>query len=167
MNSTEFAVDPIESQRPRREVEWEFSLPKASEVELPKVNLEPARKAAEQMLLTGIGAGVLLTRAVVGAVKAANKAGSEAAEHHGSAAETLLKFVRKPEQSSETKPESSQGMTVPVLPIANYNQVSTSQIIATLPELSQEQLRTLRDYEAEHKGRTAVLKAIDGYLASA
>ncbi len=166
MQSNEFVVDPIENGSRKREVEWEFQLPKAKKVDLPKVDLEPARKMAEQLLLTGIGASVLVSRAIVDAVKAANRAGAEAAERPGPVTETLLSLVRERRERAERAPRSDARTSVPVLPIANYDGLSTGEIIAALPDLTREELTALHEYEADHKGRAAVLKAIAGYLAS-
>jgi demethoxyubiquinone hydroxylase (CLK1/Coq7/Cat5 family) len=53
-----------------------------------------------------------------------------------------------------------------VLPISNYETLTTEEVIKRLDTLSEEQLRTLRDYEIRHQNRAVVIEAIDGRLAA-
>jgi len=53
---------------------------------------------------------------------------------------------------------------VPGLPISAYDQLSIRQIDRRLQELSREELRKIRDYEARNKARKGVLRAVDRKL---
>jgi len=161
MSSQEFAIDDSEMKTTRRVVEFEFKRPKLEDLDLPKVDMEPVRVAAEQVLLTGIGVGVLLARGLIKAIKAANQAGVETAETPGPITNALLSLVRKPGEASSTEAESK--IVVPVLPIANYDELSATKVVEHLPNLTTEQLAIVRKYELEHKKRTTILKAIDRY----
>ena len=170
MNSQEFAIDPSGAQRARgvqhqRVVEAEIRLPRLDELGLPKINadlrasLEPIRATAEQVLLTGIGVGVLLARGLTKAVKAAYQAGAETAENPGPITNALLSLVRKEE--SPQAGSAKVKVQVPVLPLDNYDALTANKVLEQLSELSIEQLRVLREYELDHKKRTTVLRAID------
>lgn len=148
----------------RRVVEAEIKLPKLEEIKLPKVDLEPVRSIAEDILITSIGVGVLVAQGLGAAVKAANAAGRRAAEHPGPVTRALLSLVGKPEASHSTG--SQIRMQVPVLPIDDYQELSANEIIARLPQLTPQQLRVVREYEAEHQARAAVTEAIDRQLAA-
>jgi hypothetical protein len=54
---------------------------------------------------------------------------------------------------------------VPVLPIDNYNQLDSNQVISRLSGLSNEQIQMIRSHEARQKNRGDVLEAIDRHLA--
>ncbi|MHB9032763.1 MAG: hypothetical protein ACYC6L_06920 [Anaerolineae bacterium] len=131
-------------------------------LKLPKIDMEPVRCAAEQVLITGIGMGVLLARGVQGAVRAAYNAGSEAAEHPGPVTGTLLKLVR-PQNEAECEPKPTIRQ-VPVLPIANYHELSESEIITRMEGLSVEQLHVIRTFEQAHLNRPVLLAAIQSIL---
>jgi hypothetical protein len=163
MSTQELAMEAREERQARgRVVELEVKLPKLEEIKLPKVNLEPARAIAEQVLLTGLGVGVLLVRGVVYAVKAANQAGAEAAKNPGPVVGTLLGLVRGKESAAATSGEIR--MKVPVLPINNYDNLALADILGRLPQLSADQLRVVREYEQDHQARAEVLEAINRQL---
>jgi uncharacterized protein (DUF433 family) len=164
MNHHEFAANGCPSPESKRVVEAEIKLPTWEDLDMPKVDLEPARRLAEDILLTGLGAMVLAGRGLSNAVRAANQAGAEAAEHPGPLADVLLKLVRKPGATS-----TGEGIRVqvPILPIDNYDERSPEEILAHLPKLSEDQLRVLRDYEMARARRTTILKAIDRQLGVA
>ncbi|MHB1295704.1 MAG: hypothetical protein ACYC4R_11995 [Anaerolineae bacterium] len=138
-------------------------MPRREEIKLPQVNLEPARVVAEQVLLTGIGATVLLARGIVHVVRAANQAGAQAAEQPGPVTKALLSLVRPHSEHTEA-PATGPAVSVPVMPIDNYQARSAEEVISRLPALSDEQLRMVRAYEADHMARTEVLEAIDSRL---
>lgn len=52
------------------------------------------------------------------------------------------------------------------LPIADYDLLNADEIVRKLETLPGEELKALRGYEAEHKGRVTILKAIDAKLAA-
>ena len=58
-----------------RVVEWEIKMPSLGKVKTPELDLEPARRAAEKVLLVGIGAGVLVARGIVARQAAADLSG--------------------------------------------------------------------------------------------
>jgi len=162
MSTQELAMEANrEHQAQKRVVELEIKLPKVEELKLPKVDLEPARAVAEQVLLTGLGVGVLLTRGVAYAVKAANRAGVEAAQHPGPIVGALLSLVRRKEPGPKTSAEITR---VRVLPIDNYDNLPLTDILARLSQLSAEQLQVLREYEQAHQARPEVLEAINNRL---
>jgi uncharacterized protein (DUF433 family) len=164
MDCHEATANSPSSSECKRVVEAEIKLPTWEDLDMPKVDLEPARRLAEDILLTGLGAMVLVGRGVGNAVRAANQAGAEAAEHPGPLADVLLKLVRKPGATS-----TGEGIRVqvPILPINNYDARSPEEILAHLPKLSEDQLRVLRDYEMARARRTTILKAIDRQLGVA
>jgi len=137
----------------------ELKLPKIEEIKLPKINLEPARAVAEQVLLTGLGVGVLIARGVVYAVKAANQAGAEAAKNPSPAVKRLLGLVRGKESAEATA--STIRMKVPVLPIDNYDNLAPADIVERLAQLSTDQLRVVLEYERDHQARAEVLEAVN------
>jgi len=149
-------VVEIEIKMPRFE---DLHLPKLEDVKLPKVDLEPARAITEQVLLTGLGFGVLLVRGIVSVVKAANEAGAQAAQHPGPVAQAMLGLVRKAE--GPTPGAATDLKTkVPMLPIGNYDALATDQVLANLANLADDQLRVVRAYELDHHARAEVLEAI-------
>ena len=89
-----FADTAASGGEPRRGVEAEIRMPKFSEMSLPRVNLEPLKSLAEDMLLTSLGVGGLLVRGVGKALEAAHQAGEEAAEKPGSLAEGIVGVFR-------------------------------------------------------------------------
>jgi hypothetical protein len=153
----DFAVENAPSSKPARVVEAELRLPKAEELHLPKVNTEPVRKVAEEVLLVSLGLGVLAVRGLTLAIKAAYKAGNETIEHPGPVTQKVLDALRG---ARAAQPAAGIRRTVPVLPIENYDVLAESEVIARLSELDGEALRLLRQYETDHARRTAVLEAI-------
>lgn len=141
---------------PRRVVEFELKRP---EVHLPHVDLEPARRIAEDVLLTGIGMAVLAGRAVGRAIKEANAAGAEAAEHPGPLTRVLLSLVRPGPQ------ERPAAQAFGVLPLANYDSLAPEAIVDLLGGLSRDEVALLSAYERDHQARDAVLAALAARLA--
>lgn len=147
-----------------RVVELEIKPINWKQVIFPKAPRERLRKMTEDTLLTGIGMGVLLRRGIRQAVDAAYQAGSEEAEHPGPVMETLLALVRKPED----KPAEAEHIIrhVPVLPIADYDNLSETEIIAKLDSLDSSQLNVVRRYESTHQNRPAILAVIEARLGN-
>ena len=171
MTTQEFAIsDPNSQDKPRRVVEAEIRLPRWDELklptreDLPTVDVEPLLRVAGNVLLTGLGLGVLAVRGMTAAVKAAHQAGLEAAEHPGPLTSALLRLARGKEAQASKK---AQGLSIPVLPIQNYDVLPWEEVVSRLEGLSEQQLRVLRDYEAAHKNRVKVLRAIDERLGAA
>jgi uncharacterized membrane protein len=52
------------------------------------------------------------------------------------------------------------------LPIEDYDRLNAEEIVKRLEALPSEQLVALRGYEAGHKGRVTILKAIDAKIAA-
>jgi hypothetical protein len=153
---------PTERPATGRVVEAEIRLPRKDEIHMPKIDLEPVRHMAEQALLTGIGISILAMRGASTVVRAAYKAGMDAAEQPGTVPNTLLNVMRAPGGSATRVGEIRK---VPVLPIADYDDLAADEIIARLDALDREQLNTLRSYEVAHENRTPVLVAIDSQLS--
>jgi hypothetical protein len=65
-------------------------------------------------------------------------------------------------RTSHGQPER---IKVPMLPIDNYNQLDSIQVMNRLAGLSNEQLQMIRAHEARHKNRKGVLDAIDRQFA--
>ncbi|MEN6479724.1 MAG: hypothetical protein ABFD20_08810 [Anaerolineales bacterium] len=141
---------------PRRVVEFELRRP---EINVPHIDIEPVRRLAEDVLLTGIGVVVLSGRAIAEAVKAANAAGAEAAEHPGPLTRALLSLVRP-----AAKPCTTGGKFA-VLPVSDYDSRSLEDLIALLPDLSREEIELLLAYEREHQAREAFIAALTARLA--
>ncbi len=165
MSTNELSMEQGQAaRRERRVVEAEIKLPRLDEIRLPKVDLEPLRSTTEQALLTGIGVGVLAARGIRAAVHAAHTAGIEAARDPGPVTKALLCLVRAPERTASEGPIRRQ---VPVLPIDNYDSLEAAEVQVRLPDLADEQLRTLRAYEESHRARPEILQAIDRRLGAA
>jgi len=172
METNEMAMEPCcaQSAGEHRVVEAEFRLPKLNRVELPKVDWSPVRKAAADVLLTGLGVGVLMARGAMAAVKAAYQAGATTADKPGSVAHTMVSVVRGTEKVSQATGAavySGAGikMHVPVLPIESYDALSMADISVKLEGLTAEQLAVLREYELTHANRAEVLEIIQARLA--
>jgi len=153
MTTQEFATETA----PRRVVEAEFRLPRFSEIDL-----QPAKKVAGEVLLTGLGLGVLLTRAVIKGVRNAHDAGREWADSDAKAGQAITQWM----DGDEDAPDTSASHAVPVLPIAEYDQLAPTQIAAALATLDRGAIETVRAYEAEHSNRQTVLAAIDNRPAT-
>ncbi len=162
MSTDELAMDQGNvAPRERRIVEAEIKMPRLEDIKMPKVDMEPVRSTAEQVLLTGIGLGVLAARGIKAAVHAAHTAGQEAARDPGPVTKALLDLVQRPERAEQAGPIRRQ---VPVLPIDNYDALDADEVRVRLPDLANEQLRIVRAYEENHRARSEVLEAIDRRL---
>ena len=149
---------PVRMQR--RVVEAELRLPRVEELNLPKVDLKPVRNVAEEALITGLGIGVLMVRGVLAAVRAAHDAGKKELDNPGPVTKSVVGLVRR-----EGKPVGQQvRMSVPMLPLDNYDTLSVAEVFSRLPDLSADQLRVLRDYENSHQARVEVLEDINRRL---
>lgn len=145
-------------ERPRRVVEASFRLPHVEDITLPKVDWEPVKELGREVLLTTVGVGVLAARGLASAVKAAYQAGLAEASRPDS---WLRSVVATPDSDLTSEAASS----VPVLPIADYDRLTTDEIVARLDGLAPEQLALLRRYEAAGQNRATVLSAIARRLA--
>ena len=163
MNNQETTMPGSGISEPDRIVEFEFRMPRRQDLNLPKLDVEPVRQMAEQVILTGLGLSVLASRAVAKAIQEASKAGAEAAEQPGPVTRTLLNLVGSREHKDNTDASGS----IRVLPISDYASLDSTEIISRLPELNRDQLESLRDYEMDHQRRKMVLEAIDGQLTTA
>ncbi|NLG48794.1 MAG: hypothetical protein GX552_01625 [Chloroflexi bacterium] len=167
MNTEEMAMEqPNGPKSERRVVEAEIRLPKLEELELPKIDMEPVKAVAEQVLLTGLGVSILIGRGLVKAAKAAYRAGSEAAEHPGPLTQALLGLVRREPDKAHPSATTEIKVRVPILPVDNYDQLTTDELFVRLASLSDDQLQVLREYELTHQARPQVLEAIDRYLTA-
>lgn len=163
MSSSEFSIES-DQPRERRVVEAEIHMPKLDEIKLPKVDLKPLRHVAEQVLVTGLGAGVLLARGISHLVSEANRAGAEAARDPGPVVGTVLAWIRG--SAAESSGDADLSLRVPVLPIDDYDALTPPEIADALRSLSRQELETLEQYEQTHQGRATVLTAIANRLAT-
>lgn len=164
MSTDELAMDQGGAvPRERRVVEAEIKMPRLEEIKMPKVDMEPLRSTAEQVLLTGIGLGVLAARGLRAAARAAYSAGQDAARDPGPVTKALLDMVKRPEKDEQAGPIRRQ---VPVMAIDNYDDLSADEVRVRLPDLPEDQLRTVRAYEQSHRARPEVLEAIDRRLGT-
>ena len=164
MSTERMSMEFAEQKAQRRVTELEIKLPKLEELKLPQVNWEPVRNAAEQVLLTGIGIGVLAARGMIHIVKTAHEAGVEAAQQPGPA-KSLLEWIRP---AAKTPPVGKAELrrVVPVLPLDNYDQRDVADILSQLPQLNADQVRILREYELEHRARPELIEAMNQRLAA-
>lgn len=161
MSTERMSMEFAEQKAQRRVTELEIKLP---ELKLPQVNWEPVRNAAEQVLLTGIGVGVLAARGMIHIVKTAHAAGVEAAKQPGPA-KSLLEWIRPAEKTAMVS-KADLRRVVPVLPLDNYDQRDVADILSQLPQLSADQVRILRAYEIEHQARPELIEAMNQRLAA-
>lgn len=164
MTTDELAMDQGRATpRERRVVEAEIRMPRLEEIKMPKVDMEPLRSTAERVVLTGIGLGVLAARGLRTATRAAYNAGQEAARDPGPVTKAILTMVKRPDRAEQAGPIRRQ---VPVMAIDNYDDLSADEVRLRLPDLTEEQLRTVRAYEESHRARPEVLEAIDRRLGT-
>jgi len=165
MSTQELPFEPMEEQlTQRRVVEAEIKMPKLEDLKLPKVDLSPFRSAAVEVVLTGLGVGVLIDRGMVGAVKAAHAAGAEEIKNPGPLTKAFLDLLRP---DSEAAAKNDLRIKVPVMPLDNYDTLAIEDIVNRLADLSVEQLHVVHEYELAHQARPAVVEAIDQRLAGA
>jgi hypothetical protein len=131
-------------------------------ITLPHVDTRPLRHAAEETLLVGIGAGVLLARGP-GQGRGGRSRGRPR-RHRAS----RPRHPHPAQPGARAQPPATGAIVrhVPVLPIADYDALSDVEIGLRLPDLDQAELQLLRDYEAAHAARAAILGAIDARLAA-
>ena len=165
MSTQELPFEPMEEQlTKRRVVEAEIKMPKLEDLKLPKVDLAPFRSAAEEVLLTGLGVGVLIVRGMVGVVKAAHTAGAEEIKNPGPLTKALMDLMHP---ISKTEAKNDLRVKVPVMPLDNYDTLAPEDVAVRLADLSAEQLHVVREYELTHQARPAVIEAIEQRLAGA
>ena len=157
MSTQEFAIENETPQPQRRVVEAEIRMPRFEGIKTPDVDLTPIRDLAEQVLLTGLGMGVLAVRGLSQVVKAAYRAGVEELENPGKVTKAVLHAVR-PKAKQAAEGEAS--VKVPMLPIDNYDDLSEDEVIGRLADLNEAALRVIREYETGNARRTQVLEAI-------
>ena len=165
MSTQELSIDhPEQTAGSQRVIEAEIRLPRFEDLQLPDLNLEPAKAVAGQILVTSLGIGVLLVRAVQAGVKAANRAGMDTVEHPGPVTDAIRAFVR-PRQHESTSGQGQSGQfVVPILPLEDYGNLGEDQVLQRLDDLAADQLRTLQSFERDHQARARVLAALDQRL---
>jgi len=165
MSTHNLYVEPTDiDQEKKRVVEAEIKLPKLEDLSLPHVNLEPVRSIAEDVLVTTLGIGVLVTRGVISAVKAAHDAGVEAAQEPDSWVNRLVTRLKPKEDEPELTVQPSA--RVPMLPIDDYDELAADEIDARIEALDVAQLGVLRAYEVEHQNRADVIATLDSRLGA-
>lgn len=148
---------------PQRVVEFELRRPHREDIKIPEVDLEPVRKAIEEVALTSIGLAIITARSVTKTLEAAHRAGMEAADKPGPFTRAVLNILGH--KAPAAAPLTRQSISV--LPISDYDALASDEIIARLAPLGRDELAAIRAYELEHEGRTAILKAIDGLEVTA
>ncbi len=161
MDSQETTMRNTEPAETRRVVEFELRMPNKEDLQVTRAKVEPLRRAAEDVVLTGIGLSVLASRALLKTIRNAHRAGEEAAEHPGPVTRALVGLVGRPDQPATGEPRPGN---IPIVPIANYDSLDSDDIITQLPGLTREQLIVVRDYELAQEGRQRLLEAIDELL---
>jgi len=154
---SDHATDAMD--RPGRVVEASFSLPHAEKIKFPEVDWDPVVELGREALLTTVGVGILVGRGVASAIKAAYQAGLAEASRPDSWLGSVLGGA------SESASPVEAANAVPVLPIADYDQLSVDEILCRLQDLDRAQLELVGRYEATHANRAAVLDAIASRLA--
>jgi hypothetical protein len=147
----------------QRVVEYELRRPHREDIKLPEVDLEPFRKALEEVVLTSIGLAIVTARSLTRTIEAAQRAGAEAADNPGPITRAVLDILGRKTPADRASSRTS----IPVLPVADYDALESDQVISRLAGLDKVQLEAIRAYELEHERRTAVLKAIDGLETTA
>ncbi len=65
-----------------------------------------------------------------------------------------------PAPAPRPEPSAGNGRASAALAIPDYDQLSASQVVARLDGLAPDELRTIRAYESEHRGRNTILGKI-------
>jgi hypothetical protein len=154
---------PGAGTEPQRVVEYELRRPHREDIKLPVVDVEPFRKALEEIVLTSIGLAIVTGRSLASTIEAAHRAGAEAADNPGPVTRAVLDMIGRKTPAARTPSRTS----IPVLPVADYDSLESEQVISRLTSLDREELAAVRVYELEHERRTAILKAIDGLETTA
>lgn len=164
MSTQELYAEPTNDSETdgKRIIEAEIKMPKLSDLHLPEVNLEPVRSVAEDVLVTTLGVGVLVTRGIVSAIKAAHQAGVEAAEAPDSWVHRFVNLM-KPQKEGELIVRTNA--KVPMMPVDDYDTLTVDEIAGRIETLNAEQLGVVRAYEAAHENRAVVIAALDARLA--
>lgn len=137
----------------------------ARETQRPKpVDLEPLRKAAEDLLTTGYGLTLLALDGFEAFLQRAYDRGQNSRDTAGPLARMFFDLVRRPDVEVKLQPKQ---VKVRVLPIADYDTLGVDGVVEALEGLGLRDLELVRDYESEHKNRKTVLRAIDQKLAAA
>lgn len=126
-----------------------------------QVDWEPVRQLADDVIVTGYGASLMVYERLSELAQQAHEKGTGTREEAGPLAKFFLDMFAPPKKARKARPPTK----VPVLPIADYNSLTVSQVAERLAGLTEEQLKIVRQYEAEHKNRKGVLQAIDQRLA--
>ena len=165
MSTQELSIEhPEQTAGSQRVIEAEIRLPRFEDLQLPDLNLEPAKAVAGQILVTSLGIGVLLVRAVQAGVKAANRAGMDTVEHPGPVTDAIRALVRPRPHESTTGQGKRGQFAVPILPLEDYGNLSEDQVLQKLDDLAVDQLCTLQSFERDHQARARVLAALDQRL---
>jgi hypothetical protein len=77
--------------------------------------------------------------------------------------QTAERSIEEPTRTVEARPEesSTRSSTGDDLPIGDYDSLNVENVTSKLEGLSVEEMRRVRDYEAQNKNRSTMLKEID------
>jgi hypothetical protein len=126
-----------------------------------QVDWEPVRQLADDVIVTGYGASLMMYERLSELAQQAHEKGTGNREEAGPLAKFFLDMFTLPKKARKARPSTK----VPVLPIADYDSLTVSQVAERFEGLTEEQLKIVRQYEVEHKNRKGVLQAIDQRLA--
>ncbi len=138
--------------------------PQARKKARPKpieVDWEPVRQLADDIVVTGYGASLMVYEHLSELAQQAHEKGVTNRQEAGSLAKLFLDMFAPPQKAKKARPATR----VPVLPIADYDSLTVSQVEERLEGLTEEQLKVVRQYEVAHKNRRGVLQALDQRLA--
>ncbi len=126
-----------------------------------EVDWEPVRQLADDLMVTGYGASLMVYERLSELAQQAHEKGTVKRQEAGPLGKFFLDMFAPPKKAKKARPPTK----VPVLPIADYDRLTVSQVEDRLEGLTEEQLQLVRQYEVEHKNRQGVLQAIDQRLA--
>jgi len=126
-----------------------------------EIDWEPVRQLADDIMVTGYGASLMVYERLSELARQAHEKGRANRQEAGPLAKFFLDMFAPPKKAKKARPS----IKVPVLPIADYDNLTVSQVEERLEGLTEEQLKIVRQYEVEHKNRRGVLQAIDQRLA--
>jgi len=163
MTTQDFALDD-ELNKEQRVVEAEIRMPKLSEIKKPDIDLEPVKNVAEQALITTLGIGVLVARGLRKAVTAAYEAGQKAADDPDSLTHKVVEWMHQPPTQPDADPSPTRRISIPVLPISNYDGLPIAELVTRIETLDATQARTLLAYEQAHDNRETIVAALQARI---
>jgi len=91
----------------------------------------------------------------------------EEAQRRAEEAESRLEEAQRSTEEAEESGSETESQGGGELPLADYDSLNVRQISERLNELNVEEIRRLRDYEANNKNRRTVLERMDARISAA